>query len=53
MNYHDVRAYGRFEHFRLFPWVLEPFLYEDQKGLLAVLSEKVIGPAEAKEPTEK
>jgi len=42
------QEYGMFEHFRRFPWVLEPFLYEDQNGLLAALTEKVIGPAEAK-----
>jgi len=40
--------YGMFEHFRRYPWVLEPYLYEDQDRLLAVLNEKVIGPAEAK-----
>ena len=40
--------YGMFEHFRRYPWVLEPYLYEDQDRLLAALSEKVIGPAEAK-----
>jgi uncharacterized protein YjbI with pentapeptide repeats len=42
------QEYGMFEHFRRFPWVLEPFLYEDQEGLLTVLTEKVIGPAEKK-----
>jgi uncharacterized protein YjbI with pentapeptide repeats len=42
------REYGMFEHFRRFPWVLEPFLYENQDQLLAALTEKVIGPAEAK-----
>ncbi|HEY3443606.1 MAG TPA: pentapeptide repeat-containing protein [Paludibaculum sp.] len=42
------QEYGMFEHFRRFPWVLKPFLYEDQDGLLAVLNDKVIGPAEAK-----
>ena len=42
------REYGMFEHFRRFPWVLEPFLYEDLDGLLAAIKEKVIGPAEAK-----
>ncbi len=30
------------------PWVLEPYRYEDQVKLLASLSEKVVGPAEAK-----
>jgi hypothetical protein len=28
--------------------VLEPYLYEDQDGLLAAIADKVIGPAEAK-----
>jgi hypothetical protein len=41
------REYGMFEHFRRFPWVLEPVLYDDQDGLLAMLTEKIIGPAEA------
>ena len=40
--------YGMFEHFRRFPWVLKPVLYEDQIALLAGLAEKVIAPAEAK-----
>lgn len=40
--------YGMFEHFRRYPWVLEPYLYEDQDRLLAAITEKVIGPAEAK-----
>jgi uncharacterized protein YjbI with pentapeptide repeats len=40
--------YGMFEHFRKFPWVLEPFLYEDETNLLAALKEKVIQPAETK-----
>jgi uncharacterized protein YjbI with pentapeptide repeats len=42
------REYGMFEHFKRFPWVLEPYLYEDQDGLLAVLESHVIGPAEKK-----
>jgi hypothetical protein len=42
------REYGMFEHFKRYPWVLEPYLYEDQEGLLVALTEKVIGPAEAK-----
>jgi len=40
--------YGIFEHFRHYPWVLEPFLYEDQNRLLAALADRVIRPAEAK-----
>ena len=42
------REYGMFEHFKRYPWVLEPFLYQDQDGLLAALNDNVIGPAEAK-----
>lgn len=42
------REYGMFEHFKRFPWVLEPYLYEDQDRLLAALTKRVIGPAEAK-----
>ena len=33
---------------RRFAWVLEPYLYEDQNALLAAITDKVIGPAEAK-----
>jgi hypothetical protein len=42
-----------FEHFKRYPWVLEPYLYDDQDGLLAAITDKVIGPAEtrAKEQT--
>jgi len=40
------REYGMFEHFKRFPWVLEPFLYEDHDGLLTLLTDRVIGPAE-------
>jgi uncharacterized protein YjbI with pentapeptide repeats len=39
---------GMFDFFRMFHWVLEPYLYEDQDRLLAAITEKVIGPAEAK-----
>ena len=42
------QEYGMFEHFKRFAWVLEPFLYEDQSRLLAAITDKVIGPAEAK-----
>jgi hypothetical protein len=31
----------------MFPWVREPYLYEDQDRLLAAITEKAIGPAEA------
>jgi len=40
--------YGMFEHFRRYPWVLPTVFYKDQPALLAVLKDKVIGPAEAK-----
>jgi hypothetical protein len=39
---------GMFEHFKRYPWMLEPFLYEGQEQLLASLNSHVIGPAEAK-----
>jgi uncharacterized protein YjbI with pentapeptide repeats len=42
------REYGMFDHFRRYPSVLEPFVYEDQDGLLMALTDRVIGPAEAK-----
>ena len=42
------REYGMFEHFKRYPWVLEPVLYDDQQKLLAELAEKVIVPAEVK-----
>jgi hypothetical protein len=41
------REYGMFEHFRRFPCIPEPFLYEDQAGLLAAITDKVIRPAGA------
>ncbi len=42
------REYGMFEHFRRYPWVLEPVIYDDQQTLVRQLGEKVIAPAEAK-----
>jgi uncharacterized protein YjbI with pentapeptide repeats len=47
------REYGMFEHFKRYLWVLEPYLYDDQDGLLAAITDRVIGPAEnkAKEQT--
>jgi uncharacterized protein YjbI with pentapeptide repeats len=42
------QEYGMFEHFRRYPWVLEPYLYEDQDHLLASLDSHVIRPAESK-----
>ena len=45
---HTQTAPGMFDSFRHYPWVLEPYLYDDQDNLLALLNEKVIGPAEVK-----
>lgn len=42
------QEYGMFGHFKRFPWVLKPFLYESQDHLLQSLTGRVIGPAEAK-----
>jgi uncharacterized protein YjbI with pentapeptide repeats len=42
------REPGMFDFFRMYPWVLKPLLYSDQDGLLAAITDKVIGPAEAK-----
>jgi hypothetical protein len=38
--------YGMFEHFRRYPWVLAPVLYDNQEALLLEIGEKVIAPAE-------
>ena len=35
-------------HLQRFPWVLKPFLYQDQRELLDSLEAKVILPAEAR-----
>jgi hypothetical protein len=42
------QEYGMFEHFKRFPWMLEPFLYEGQDQLLGSLDSHVVGPAEKK-----
>jgi hypothetical protein len=49
------QEYGMFEHFERFPWVLEPFLYEDKIQLVGSLDTHVVGPAEkrTKEQTGK
>ena len=39
--------YGMFEHFRRYPWVLEPVFYSDEDTLISLLEQKVIAPAEA------
>jgi uncharacterized protein YjbI with pentapeptide repeats len=47
--------YALFEHIRRYPWVLEPYQYDDLDDLMGALGEKVISPAEqkAKELTGK
>jgi uncharacterized protein YjbI with pentapeptide repeats len=40
--------YGVFQHFRRYPWVLEPFLYDDLPTLLSALDKKMIASIEAK-----
>jgi len=40
--------YEMFEHFKRFPWVLKPYLYGNQKQLLASLETKIVRAAEAK-----
>jgi uncharacterized protein YjbI with pentapeptide repeats len=40
--------YGMFEHFKRYPWVLEPVFYKDETTLLANLADTVIAPAAAK-----
>jgi len=42
------REYGMFEHFKAYPWVMEPFLYTSKASLLKSLQTNVIAPAEAK-----
>lgn len=39
------RGYAMFEHFRRYPWVLEPVRYDDQEHLLAILQKEVLAPA--------
>jgi uncharacterized protein YjbI with pentapeptide repeats len=39
---------GMFDYFKAFRSVLKPYQYDDQDGLLSALTDKVIGPAEAK-----
>lgn len=40
--------YGMFEHFQRYPQVLDTYIYESRKKLIANLKEKVIAQAEAK-----
>jgi hypothetical protein len=43
----EESEYALFEHFRRYPWVLEPVRYRDENNLAQILGEKVIAPAEA------
>jgi hypothetical protein len=38
--------YGMFEHYKRYPWVLEPFLYADVADMIASIEDKIIGPCE-------
>jgi uncharacterized protein YjbI with pentapeptide repeats len=40
--------YGMFRDFRDYPWVLEPYVYDDPSQLLAALEQQVIRPAAEK-----
>lgn len=40
--------YSMFEHFRRYPWVLEPYQYRDVDDVVTSLVTKVIGPVEEK-----
>jgi hypothetical protein len=40
--------YAMFEHFKRYPWVLDVYLYEDARSLIASLGPKIIDPAEAR-----
>ncbi len=41
-------VYGMFEHFKLYPWVLDIYRYSDLDGLIKNFGEKVIAPLEIK-----
>ena len=38
--------YGMFEHYRRYPWVLEPFLYSDLADVIASIEDRIIRPCE-------
>src|SRR5690606_22198372 len=40
--------YAMFEHFKRYPWVLPMHVYNNQAEVIALISEKIIEPAEAK-----
>jgi uncharacterized protein YjbI with pentapeptide repeats len=42
------KTYALFDHIRRYPWVLEPYRYEDQAELIASIGEKIIASAEKK-----
>jgi uncharacterized protein YjbI with pentapeptide repeats len=46
--YGSEKEYGTFKHIMKYPWVLEPYRYENQNELLASIEGKVITPAEEK-----
>jgi hypothetical protein len=43
-----TKVYSMFEHFRHYPWVMEPYRYKSQRHLVDSILEQVIAPAEAK-----
>ena len=47
------KDYAMFEHWRRYPWVLDEFLYKNERHLLDNLQSGVIGPAEARRDEEK
>jgi uncharacterized protein YjbI with pentapeptide repeats len=44
----SAEEYSMFEHFKRYPWVLEPYQYKSLEEVIAALTEKVIAPAELK-----
>lgn len=40
------KEYGMFEHWPRFPWVLDPFPYEDRTDLIEHMEDRIIAPAE-------
>jgi uncharacterized protein YjbI with pentapeptide repeats len=42
------KEYGMFEHFRRYPWVMEPLIYEDLNTLMLSFEEKIIVPVESR-----
>jgi uncharacterized protein YjbI with pentapeptide repeats len=46
----SAKEYGMFLDFKNYPWMLETYRYQNVKGLITALPEKVIAPAESKAP---